>query len=154
MEKLFDCDIFGNSLCSITYQVVIWKVKFFFFLNKNILSLVNLIHFIVRPTKFDPKKKLSYYVKNPFSFSLSFQTEMCGITGLWRIFAILLAWMMCWTWAATDRKNDIIPCLSTPNQHTKNGKKLCKKNKIYLPIFFLPFNSKTVPIAKRMVNIH
>ena len=52
----------------------------------------------------------------------------------------------------TDRKNDIIPCLSTPNQHTKNGEKIVEK-KNYSPIF-LPFNSKTVPIAKRIANIH
>ena len=44
------------------------------------------------------------------------------------------------------------PASSTPNQHTKNGKKLCKKI-TYAPIF-LPFNSKTVPIAKRIANIH
>ena len=130
MEKLFDCDIFGNSLCSITYQVVIWKVKFFF-LNKNILSLVNLIHFIVRPTKFDPKKNWVTMSKILFSFSLSFQTEMCGITVTDICYPFSLDDVLDLS-SYTDRKNDIIPCLSTPNQHTKNGKKLCKKKFTYL----------------------
>ena len=132
MEKLFDCDIFGNSLCSITYQVVIWKVKFFF-LNKNILSLVNLIHFIVRPTKFDPKKNWVTMSKILFSFSLSFQTEMCGITVTDICYPFSLDDVLDLS-SYTDRKNDIIPCLSTSNQHTKNGKKLCKKN--YLCTYF------------------
>ena len=35
----------------------------------------------------------------------------------------------------TDRKNDIIPCLSTPNQHTKNGGKIVQKKKL-LTYFF------------------
>ena len=68
-----------------------------------------------------------------FSFSLSFQTEMCGITVTDICYPFSLDDVLDLS-SYTDRKNDIIPCLSTPNQHTKNGKKLWKKN--YLPIFF------------------
>ena len=85
-----------------------------------------------------------------FSFSLSFQTEMCGIT----------VTDICYPFSLDDvlrlEQLQIEKMTSSPaSLHQINtlkmGKKLCKK--IYLVPIFLPFNSKTVPIAKTMANI-